>query len=152
MRLRKIIYRFLRLPWKRQPEFPEVHFDPPAAYYERGEEITGEFFIGWDHVEDFYKNVLPEKVDEILSLIKEIRARGFDKTLRAGTSLYSLILSRSRRYGLRPEQKCVRFEFTFIRTAMEVWTFDRKQLSFDKITYNDAIDHLLRELEREPID
>jgi hypothetical protein len=133
-------------------EFPEVHFDPLAAYYEQGDGITGEFIIGWDLVEDSYKDVLPDKAKEILQLIREMRARGFDKTLRAGTSLYSLVLSRSRRYGLRLEQKSIRFEFTFIKTAMEVWTFDRRQLPFDKIAYNDTIDQLLRELEHEPID
>jgi hypothetical protein len=45
----------------------------------------------------------------ILDLMAELRRRGYDKQLRAGTSLYTLVLSRSHQHGLRPDQPWIYF-------------------------------------------
>jgi len=133
-------------------EFPEIKFGKLADYYERGNSIEGEFMISWDNIEQFYNEIGLEKKDEILSLIRQMRSKGFDKTLRAGTSLYSWILSRSRRHGLKENQNSISFAFNYIKSAMEVNMRKGEKLVFDKIEYTEAIDRLLRSLEQEPID
>ena len=133
-------------------EFPEIEFGKLAEYYERGNGIEGEFIISWDDIERFYKELKPEKEDEILKLIRQMRTKGFDRTLRAGQSLYTLILSRSRRHGLKENQNSVSFTFNYIKSAMEVSMRKGEKLVFDKIEFTDAIDKLLRSLEQELID
>lgn len=132
-------------------EFPEIDFGALAEYYESGNGIKGEFINSWDQIEQFYKETDLDKKDEILRLIKGIRAKGFDKTLRAGQSLYSFVLSRSRRHGLRENQPFVSFSFVFIRSAMEVRTQKNEPVSFYNIEYNETIEKLLKKLELEEI-
>jgi len=133
-------------------EFPEIKFGKLAEYYEQGNGIEGEFIMSWDSIEQFYDEINHEKKDEIFKLIRQIRSNGFDKTLRAGQSLYTLILSRSRRHGLKENQNSISFAFDFIKSAMEVGMQKGEKLVFDKIEYTDAIDRLLKSLEQEPID
>ena len=133
-------------------EFPEIEFGKLAEYYERGNGIEGEFVDSWENIEQFYKRSNLEKKAEILNLIRQMRTRGFDKTLRAGTSLYTLILSRSRRHGLKENQNSVSFDFIYIKSAMEVSMQSGEKLVLDKIEYTDDIDRLLRSLEHETID
>lgn len=132
--------------------FTEIDFGKLAEYYEKGNPLEGEFIIGWNSLEDFYNDINLEQKREIIQLIKTMRKEGFDKTLRAGTSLYSMILSRSRRYGLRNEQPCLIFSFNFIQSAMEVRTWKGEVLTFSSIAYNATIEKLLKALELEPVD
>jgi len=92
--------------------YPWIDLYTIATYYEKGEGVKGEFIESWDHVEQFYAEMEFYLRDKILDFIKSMRARGFDKSLRAGTSLYSLILSKSRRHGLRQDQPSIRFSFS----------------------------------------
>jgi hypothetical protein len=133
-------------------EFPEIKFGKLAKYYEQGNGVEGEFTMSWDSIEQFYNEIGLEKKDEILNLIKQMRSNGFDKTLRAGQSLFTLILSRSRRHGLKETQNSISFDFIYIKSAMEINMQKREKLVFDKIEYTDAVDRLLRSLEQEPID
>lgn len=133
-------------------EFPEIKSGKLAEYYERGNGIEGEFIISWDNIEEFYIDSNLKNKDEILNLIREMRTRGFDNTLRAGQSLYTLILSRSRRHGLKQNQNSISFAFNYIKSAMEVSISNSEKLVLDKIEYTEAIDRLLKLLEKEPID
>jgi hypothetical protein len=81
-----------------------------------------------------------------------MRSKGFERTLRAGQSLYTLVLSRSRRHGLRENQNSISFSFDFIKSAMEVRTPIGEKFEFDKIEYNDTVEKLLRTIELENID
>jgi hypothetical protein len=89
-----------------QREFPWLELRPEAPYYEAGRPIEGEFLTSWDDLVDFY---LCDGGDTapILTFLALLRDAGFARTLRAGQSMTSAILSRSRRHGLRPEQPCV---------------------------------------------
>ena len=132
--------------------FPEIDFGKLAEYYEKGKGIEGEFILSWDNVENFYRELELDKKPEILNLIKQMREKGFERTLRAGQSLYTLVLSRSRRHGLRENQNSISFSFNFIKSAMEVRTQTGDKLEFDRIEYNDTIEKLLRTVELESID
>jgi hypothetical protein len=93
-------------------EFPEAEIDPVAKYYEEGRPVEGEFFLSWDRVERFYRMpALPPGVEAVREMIAAMRRAGYDRTLRAGTSLWRLILSRSRRHGLHPDQPRLLFQF-----------------------------------------
>jgi len=94
-------------------EFPFLSIGKLADSYEAGKSVEGEFFDSWDRVERFYEmqRVLPR--DPILRFIGDLRRAGYDRAFRAGQSLVTLILSRSRRHGLRPDQPCIRLEFSF---------------------------------------
>jgi hypothetical protein len=120
---------------------------------EINEKIKREFVAGWDSIEDTFKSFNLAQTSDILALIKEMRSKGFDQTFRAGSALYSLVLSRSKQYGLRPDQKSVRFDFEFIQQrVMDVTDKDRVTISFDKIEYNDTIERVLLDLAKEQID
>jgi len=140
------------MPSTLKVEFPEIEFGKLAEYYEKGNGIEGEFLLSWDNIENFYREIDLDKKSEILQLIALMRTKGFDRTLRAGQSLYTFMLSRSRRHGLRANQDSVSFSFNFIKSAMEVRTPKGGTIEFDKIEYNDTIEKLLREIELESID
>jgi hypothetical protein len=139
------------LPADLKAEFDMIDFGKLSEYYEVGNGVQGEFILSWDSIEQFYSSLDLDKKDEVLSLIKTMRKKGFDKMLRVGQSLYTFILSRSRRHGLREDQKSISFSFNFIKTAMEINT-GKEKLSFNKIEYNDTIEQLLRALSVEKID
>jgi hypothetical protein len=140
------------MPSTLKVEFPELNFGELAEYYEKGNGIVGEFILSWDIIENFYCEINLDNKNEILQLIKEMREKGFERTLRAGQSLYSLVLSRSRRHGLREDQNSISFSFDFIKSAMEVRTRKGDKFEFDKIVYNDTIEKLLKTIELERID
>ena len=62
------------------------------------------FIKSWDDIEKFYVDLLSYKgwghVKPVQDLIKHLRALGYDKLLRAGQSVYILVLSRSKNWGL----------------------------------------------------
>lgn len=140
------------MPSTLKVEFPEIDFGKLAEYYEKGNGIEGEFILSWDEIEKFYCEMNIGKKNEILQLIKKMRGKGFDRTLRAGQSLYTFILSRSRRQGLRANQDSVSFSFEFIESVMEVQTQKGQKITFDKIEYNDTIENILKTIELESID
>ncbi len=140
------------MPSTLKVEFPEIDFGKLAEYYEKGNGVEGEFILSWDEIENFYREINLDKKPDILQLINQMRERGFDRTLRAGQSLYTFIVSRSRRHGLRANQGSVSFSFNFIKSAMEVRTPKGEKIEFDRIEYNETIEKLLRTIERESID
>ena len=112
-----------------------------------------DFVLSWDRLEEFYRSIssFPEQA-RALDFIAALRAIGFDRTLRAGQSLYTMLLSRSLRHGLRGDQVAVAFDF---RDGLVHVTSDLDHRL--KITcpgdrpVKDVID-LLRRLEARPID
>lgn len=90
--------------------FPGLTFSRAAEFYESGQGIQGEFVESWDGVEKFFSQrsgIGPQ----IVAFIQALRNRGFDSKFRAGQSLHTLILSRSRRHGLRQGQPYAAFDF-----------------------------------------
>jgi hypothetical protein len=58
------------------------------------EKIRKEFLDSWDRMESFF-----EKHHKILELIRNLREFKYDEHLRAGQSMHSLILTRSRMHS-----------------------------------------------------
>jgi hypothetical protein len=78
-------------------------------------EIEDAFVQSWDWIEQFYRDDLLSQatwrwLGAVPNLLSGLRERGFDGVLRAGQSLFILILSRSREYGLRDDQPFVAIE------------------------------------------
>lgn len=108
------------MPSAMRTEFPGLNIDDLAEYYEKGQPIQGEFLRSWDRIEAHYLDLMtnfPES-NAILELVHAMRAAGYDRILRAGNSLWSLGLSRSRRHGLKDNQSCIWFKF--YRSLMDV--------------------------------
>lgn len=93
-------------------EFDGLIFNEVAIYYEIGKPIMGEFIQSWDKTEQFFLHI-NRKLESAQAhgLLTKMRVAGYDKTLRAGQALMTLILSRSRRHGLQSGQPCIYFDF-----------------------------------------
>ncbi|MCH2196281.1 hypothetical protein [Kordia sp.] len=91
------------MPSTMQSQFPEIKLSELARYYERGEGIKGEFIESWNLTEETSYDLFSLDPNQyhaekyIIKLIKEMRTFQLDKSLRIGTSLSHLILSRSKR-------------------------------------------------------
>lgn len=86
------------------------------------ENVEKEFIESWNQVENNISknNIFPPNIENsILELIKEMRSRGFDKTLRAGQSMYDFILSRASKHGLSNEQTFIIFRLNDIFPLMQ---------------------------------
>ena len=83
------------------------------------------FSTSWDWIDGFYKRFDGEVAEGIRSWIKEMRVIGYDRKFRAGQSLYSLMLSRSEKHGLREDQAFILFDFTpIMMDAKRVWVIN----------------------------
>jgi hypothetical protein len=74
------------------------------------EEIFEESWIG--PLAHYHQQILYSKVTWLIPmdhLIHQLRLRGLDRQLRAGSSMERLILSRSKQYGLRDDQLSIMF-------------------------------------------
>ena len=122
----------------------------PSDEQNRG--LEDEFLKSWDGVEQNFREMNLPDTAKILALIAAMRQRGYDRIFRAGTSLYSLVLSRSREYGLHDSQPRVTFDF-FRGTPMEVYAVrqSRRKGSRRKLEFTAEIDAWLKELAAEPI-
>ena len=141
------------MPSAIRSEFPEIEIGELADFYEKGNPIEGEFITSWNWMERFYDDMDYDWVPLAKKLIFDMRGRGYDRTLRAGQSLWSLILSRSRRHGLREEQPAIQFWFSDEGMGVH-HTFDRigSEPKPVAIELTDEIDRLLQRLQSEPID
>ncbi len=92
-------------------KFESLVFSEVAIYYEIGRPIIGEFIQSWSTTERFFLNNRSLESAQAYVLLNKIRKAGYDRTLRAGQSLMTLILSRSRRHGLQKGQPCIYLDF-----------------------------------------
>ena len=142
-------------------EFPSVDVQSVAAFYEQGRPLEGEFLQSWDQVERFYSGQ-DAFMPVVRSLVAELRAAGYDRMLRAGTSLFDLLLSRSRRHGLRPDQPYIALSFggaPFMGGKVAPGTMKvtvrldaEQRIVLPKIALNEQLDSLLKLLAAEPVD
>lgn len=115
--------------------------------------IKKEFVESWNSMISFFEFIFKNKAfqTEILNLIEEMRVKGFDEKLRAGQSMTYLILSRSRRHGLRTGQKSIIFNFEVFDDKMQITSnLDKKDL-LSNIEYSSDLEELLNELVKEEI-
>jgi hypothetical protein len=133
-------------------EFPWLNIGPLADFYEKGNPVEGEFLESWNQMEGVYEGSRFPPRSLVLPFIADLRRAGFDKKLRAGQSIWSLIVSRSRRPRLRPEQPVVSFQFH--ENTMEVYARDQQEerLHDIPIAMSDTVERVLRSLAERPID
>ena len=97
---------------------PTVHTQTVGCNLEmdnRAEEIIRQFEKSWAETESFYRDLLENYegfgfVEPILELIKKMIDSGESKNFRIGTSMHTLVISRSVDHGLRKDQKEIRIE------------------------------------------
>ena len=92
-------------------KFDGLTFSEVAIYYEIGKPVIGEFIQSWNFIERFFLSQKNLESAQAYGLVVKMREAGYDKTLRAGQSLMTLILSRSRRHGLQKGQSHIYFDF-----------------------------------------
>jgi hypothetical protein len=133
-------------------EFPWLHIGRLADFYENGNPVEGEFLESWDQMEGVYEGSRFPPRTLVLPFIAELRRAGYDRKLRAGQSIWSLIVSRSRRSRLRPEQPLVSFQFR--ESTMEVFSSNQgEERIFEiPIALSDTVQRVLQRLLERPID
>ena len=131
-------------------EFNWVISNDLVKAYENGNGIEGEFIDSWNSITAFYKEINGDYINDVLSFISDLRSKGFDKTLRAGQSLYTFILSKSRRHGLTENQKFLAFSFQ--RNKMIIRNDKNEEMNFNKIELNSEVENLLNTLNQQPIE
>jgi hypothetical protein len=132
-------------------EFPWLHIGPLADFYENGTPVEGEFLQSWDQMEGVYESSRFPPRSLVLPFIAELRRAGYDRKLRAGQSIWTLIVSRSRRPRMRPEQPLVSFHFR--ETTMEVFSSNHgEERIFEiPIALSDTVERVLQRLVERPI-
>lgn len=138
-------------PTKLEIEYDWIEIGQLAKYYENGEGLKGEFIESWDSIERFYKRINENFTPKVLNLIKQLRQKAFDERLRAGQSLYTFILSRSKRHGLTQEQNFIALRFKVDKDEMIVTDKENNELLVDKVEFSDRLEKLFEELAREEI-
>jgi hypothetical protein len=125
------------------------HLHKRFAFVDR---YKGEFITSWDWIEHFFEDARFPCAGQVLGLIARIRQAGYDKTLRAGQSLWSLVVSRCRRHGLREDQPSI--EFWFRGNGMDIYsTMDgQESLSVRGIEFSPQVDDLLNRIATKVID
>lgn len=141
------------MPSLMQQRFPELEIGELASYYEAGKPILGEFITSWNAIEQFYDTFEGKFVPEAKALIAQMRSRGYDQKLRAGQSLWTLVLSRSRRHGLRRDQSSICFFFHEKSMSLHTSFGDEYlESDFGPIAFTTEVEEWLERLVREPID
>lgn len=70
--------------------------------------LEAAFVDSWDRMERFYAEWATSPwAAPLLDLIGELRDAGYDRTLRAGQSMTTFIVSRSRAHGMQRDQPSV---------------------------------------------
>ena len=140
-------------PSELEQEFSLCDIDELARHYENGRGVEGEFIQSWDKVVGAYDRYLTsEDTPEILNLITQMREAGYDKKLRAGQSLFTLVLSRSRRHGLRHDQPRIVFAFSNNSMDLAAYLDGGGSFHFPKIEFTPEVDLLLKRLTEMEID
>jgi len=135
-------------PSAMRKEFSWLSIGELADYYERGNPIEGEFISSWDRIERFYDNERFPPKSRVLQFIHQLRRAGYDRKFRAGQSMWTLMLSRSRRHGLRDDQPRVTFEFSWDVDSMAVTARNRAEQStlIASVSVSDEIHSTLNRL------
>lgn len=131
-------------------EFNWIISNDLVKAYEKGNGIEGEFIDSWNSITRFYEEIDGDYINDVLSFISDLRSKGFDKTLRAGQSLYTFILSKSRRHGLIENQKYLAFSFQ--KNKMIIRNNKNEEVSFDKIELNSEVESLLNTINQQSIE
>jgi hypothetical protein len=138
------------MPSQMKREFPSMEIEEMATYYEQDRCWEGVCILSWRWTEEHYRRM--PRAERYLNLVEQIKSKGFEQTLHAGTSMFTLILSRSKAYGLRNEQSYI--AFSCVDGGMEVIVRfeDEQRLLFPTREITPEVEVLLKSLEGMEID
>ena len=113
------------------------------------EQLEKYFLKTWDRMELFYT-----RIPQMASLVSEIRASGYSKKLRAGQSLNTFIISRSRHKGLKKGFSSIRIDANSDGSMKVTKRFDdtSSEYYFKTIELHTKLIEMLDELASRPID
>ena len=118
--------------------------------------IEKDFIQSWDSIEQFYVQLSQswKWLNPIHNLIAELRAKGYDKHLRAGQAMDWFILSRSRKHGLREEQPrlVINIDSEVGFTAHYNEPDTNIELAFERVELTPSLEELIERLAKHPID
>jgi hypothetical protein len=116
------------------------------------------FRASWDRTEQFYDRLLSNDgwswLRPIRPLIRHLRRMGYDRRLRAGPSVWILVLSRSREHGLRSGQHRVHLRLQPWGGMVISYISPEGEESFQvsRAAYCEELDRTLSRLLEQPID
>jgi hypothetical protein len=139
-------------PVEMRRRFPAIAMSKVADFYAEGRPIEGEFLQSWDKIEEFYKRDGWSGQRNAASFVTAMRRTGYDHRLRAGQSMFSLMVSRSRRHGLRNNQPHIQFWFSDSWIKMASRLDEEQEHQFPEPTLNPTIVGLLDRLAALPVD
>jgi hypothetical protein len=87
---------------------------------EAGLAIEGEFRLSWDAVERYYARLQQAFCPAARAFIAALRQAGYDSSLRAGHSMWTFMVSRSRHHHIRGQKPWIRFDFDDDSATMTV--------------------------------
>ena len=116
--------------------------------------IEEEFLRSWERMEIFFSEDNMPWLTQMLPLIRVLRARGYVRKLRAGQSMITFIVSRSREHGLRTGQPSLAFTITALKGIRAQLIGDNVNvvITTDRIEITPEIEELLIPLLAYPID
>jgi hypothetical protein len=127
--------------------------DHPGDSEEQGRGIEGEFILSWESTERYYQQVRSHVgLDPaVFDFIAAMRDAGYDTSLRAGHSMWTLVLSRSRRHRMRHPQPHLRFDFNEAVMTISGRITDDIRLTGVPVALTPSIIDLLNQLAAERI-
>lgn len=137
-------------------QFPWLTIGQVADDYEAGDGIAGEFAESWNTVERFYSEMNDGDCEAMLRFVRQVRSHGYERKLRAGTSLFDFVVSRCRRPSRRDAKPSIEFSpradnfMTVMFSRRYLDSSDR--LDQQPIEYSPAVELWLEELCQIPID
>ena len=146
------------MPSKMQDQFPEIELGELAKYYEKGEGIKGEFIQSWNLTEETSINLFSidseqyHSEKDAIRLIKEMREEGLNESLRIGTRLSWLTLSRARRHIINENTPNISIYFLG-NNKMKVCSnlYDQNKDQEVDVKYEGYLERLVKELLKEKI-
>lgn len=141
------------MPSKMQDQFPEIELGELAKYYEKGEGIKGEFIESWNETEEYHFDPIEYPSDkEAIRLIKEMREKGLNESLRIGTRLSWLTLSRARRHIINENTPHISIYFLG-NNKMKICSnlYDKNKDLEVEVKYEGYLERLVKELLKEKI-
>lgn len=119
------------------------------------EEIQEYFKQRWLRTEKFYTPTFSDDQWKIpiVTLLQDLRERGYYKQLHAGQSLYDLILSRSKVHNLRGGKPNIRFIFSQDGKMKVTYNNIDEKIVFeeDKVEITPQLEEVLNKLLQQPI-
>jgi hypothetical protein len=138
------------MPSQMKREFPSMEIGEMATYYEQERGWEGVCMLSWKWTEEHYRRM--PRAERYLNLVAQIKGKGFEQTLHAGTSMFTLILSRSKTYGLRNEQSYVAFSCGDEGMKINARIKDAQHLIISNWEITPEVEFLLKKLEGTEID